>query len=229
MSVQLKIKKIKQEGYLANYEIGPLEQGYGNSLAVPIRRVLVSKIKGTALTKVKIKGVDHEFTTLDGVKDDILKVILNLQKVIFRLNGIDSAKISLNCKGIGEVKASDLKIPGGVEIVNPDQIITELTTNDAQLQLEGEVETGYGFVLRDDNLRNKEIGVIPLNKSFSPILRINYDVKSTRVGQDTTYEKILLEILTNGAVTPDEALIEAVEKVLEKFKELNNALKNIEE
>lgn len=229
MATLIKIKKISQQGYLANYEIGPLEQGFGNTLAVPIRRILVSKIKGCALTSLKIKGVEHEFSTLPGVKDDMLRVILNLQKVIFRLNGVDTAKITLDFKGIGEVKASDIDLPGGVEIINPDFVITELTTKDAHLQLEGTVESGYGFVLKDDSLRNKEIGLIPLNKSFSPILRINYDVKSTRVGQDTNYEKIVFEILTNGAVDPDDALAEAIKKALEKFNDLNQAVQNIEE
>lgn len=219
-----KVVKVGGDNFYAQYEIGPLESGYGNTLLNPLRRVLISKIKGTSITEVRIKGAEHEFMTLPGVKNDLLIVIMNLKKVVFRLIGSEKETVRLKAKGVGVVKASDIETPGNVTVMNPDLVITELTSPDAKLDIEVTVEAGYGFELRDDEIRNTKPGVIPVNKAFSPVIKVNYDVKPTRVGSSMDYEKAILEIWTNGAVTPDEALDEAVRLIISEFEMLKEAL-----
>lgn len=218
---KLKLKKLEVKDTYGKFEVSPFEPGFGHTFATPLRRVLLSSIKGTAVSKIKIKGVDHEFTTLKGMKEDILKLVLNLQNVLFRLDGTESEKFVIKVKGIKDVKASDIKVPGNVEILNPDFVLASLTDKSAELEVEGTVETGYGFELQDDEIRNSEPGTIPLPKSFSPVLKVSANVESTRVGQKTNYEKILLEIWTNGTVSPEEALKQSVNRLLEGVMELN--------
>ena len=220
----IKIDKIENNDTYGKYEIYPLEKGYGNTYATPIRRILLSSVEGTAITKVKVKGADHEFSTLKGMKEDVLRLILNLQKVVFILEGSKSEKITLKVKGVKEVKASDLKTPSNVKVVNPELVLAELTDKNADLEIEAVVEKGYGFEMADDEVRNAEPGVIPLNKSFSPILKVNFNVEATRVAQRTDYEKIVIEIWTNGAVTPEEALKESIKKLLEGAQELSDVI-----
>lgn len=222
----LKIEKIENTEMYAKYEIAPFERGFGNTFATPIRRTLLSSIKGTSIVKLKVKGIDHEFSSMKGMKEDVLRLILNLQKVVFRLEGSDSEKVVLKVKGLKEVKASDIKLPGNVTVLNPDLILAELTDKSADLEIEAVVESGYGFEAADDEERNREPGVIPVNKSFTPVVKVNASVEATRVGQKTDYEKIVLEVWTNGAVTPDEALQEAVKKILESATELNDVVVN---
>lgn len=223
----IKIDKIENNDTYGKYEIYPLEKGYGNTFATPIRRILLSSIEGTAISKIRVKGVDHEFSTLKGVKEDVLRIILNLQKVVFVLEGSRSERVVLKVKGVKEVKASDIKTPGNVSIVNPDLVIAELTDKNAELDIEAYVEKGYGFEMADDEIRNAEPGIIPLNKNFSPILKVNFNVEATRVAQRTDYEKIVLEIWTNGARTPEDALKESIKKLLDGVAELNEVINTI--
>jgi DNA-directed RNA polymerase subunit alpha len=224
----LKIEKIENTDTYAKFEISPFERGFGNTFATPIRRVLLSSIKGTSIVKIKIKGADHEFTSMKGMKEDVLRLVLNLQKVVFRIEGSESEKVILKVKGIKEIKASDIKLPGNVTVLNPELVLAELTDKGAELEIEATVETGYGFEVADDEDRNREPGIIPMNRSFSPVIKVNASVDATRVGQKTDYEKIVLEIWTNGAVTPEEALNESVQKLLEYATEINNVVVNNE-
>ena len=225
----LKIDKIENTDTYGKYEIYPLESGYGHTFATPIRRIALSSIKGTAVTKVRVKGVDHEFSTLKGMREDVLRLVLNLQKVVFRLEASESEKVTLKVKGVKEVKASDLKLPGNVTVLNPELVLAELTDKSAELELEATVETGYGFEEADDEGRNAEPGIIPLPKSFSPVIKVNVNVESTRVGQRTDYEKIVIDIWTDGAVTSDEALKETMQKFMDGVSELNALVNGSEE
>lgn len=228
MSSNLKIEKIESKDNYAKYEIYPFERGFGNTFATPIRRILYSSIKGSSLTSVKIKGVEHEFSTLKGMKEDVLTLINNLQGVVFRLNSSEKENVVLKLKGARVIKASDLKVPGNVEIVNPDLVLAEFTADTAEIDLEAVVELGIGFELANQEIRNTNPGTIPLNKNFSPINKVTVNVESTRVAQRTDYEKITLEVLTNGSVLPDDALKQAFDKYLEKLQELHNVVTNFD-
>jgi len=217
----LKLDKIENTDTYGKYEIYPLEKGFGNTFATPIRRILLSSIQGTAISRVKVKGVDHEFSSLKGMKEDVLKLVLSLQKVIFKLDGSETEKILLKVKGAKEVKASDIKVPGNVTILNPDFVLANLTDKSADLEVEATIVTGYGFEVADDESRNSEPGIIPVPKSFSPVIKVNVSVESTRVAQRTDYEKIVLEVWTNGAITPDEAIRDAVKKLLDRATYIN--------
>lgn len=229
MSQQIKINKVQKKENYAKYEILPFPRGYGHTFATPLRRVLLSSIQGVAITKVKIKGAEQEFKTIPGVKEDVLNLILNLQKVVFDLNGSEEEKVTLNVSGEKEVKASDIKCPGNVTIKNPDLVIANLTDSKAELEIEMQINSGYGFKLREDELRNQEPGVIPLNQDYSPVDKVNVEVEATRVDQDTNYEKIVLDIYTNGGVTTDEALKQCVQTLLDKFTEFNQVVQAYED
>ncbi len=220
----LNVKKIKDDRFYGAYEIYPFEKGWGNTLAVALRRVLLLSIQGAAITKMRIKGVDHEFSTLKGVKEDVLRIRLNLQQVVFDMTGSNSEKIVLKAKGRKKVFASDIETPGNVKVANPDLFIAELTADDAELYIEAFVEMGTGFKLADDEIRNQEPGTIPLDRNFSPILKVNYNVEATRVAQNTDFEKIFIEIWTNGGVAPYDALLEAVDKLQNSVNVLKETL-----
>jgi DNA-directed RNA polymerase subunit alpha len=223
-SIKIKIDKVESGDNYAKYELGAFERGYGNTFATPLRRILLSSIKGTSLTSVTIKGVNHEFSTLKGMKEDVLRLILNLQKVVFRLSSSESEKIVLKVHGKKTIKAGDIKVPGNVVIVNPELEIAELTDDSAQFELEAVVEAGYGFVLADNEMRNAKPGTVPVNKNYSPVVKVNVNIEATRVAQKTDYEKIVLEVWTTGAVTTDEALKEASAKFLEELTGLNDVI-----
>jgi DNA-directed RNA polymerase subunit alpha len=224
----LKFDKIEITDSYGKFEIYPLERGYGNTYATPIRRILLSSIKGTAVSKVKIKSTDHEFTSLDGMREDVLRLVLNLQKVVFRIDDSESEKVILKVKGAKEVTAGDIKTPGNVQVMNKDLILATLTDKSADLDIEISIETGYGFVAADEELRNSEVGVIPVSQSYSPVIKVNVNVEATRVAQKTDYEKIVIEVWTNGVATPEQALSEAMKKFAEGANDLN-ALINVEE
>lgn len=228
MASNLKIEKVVSKDNYAKYEILPFERGFGNTFATPMRRILYSSIKGASITTVKVKGVPHEFSTVKGMKEDVLRLISNLQKVIFRLDSSDKETIVLKVKGKKIVTAGDIKVPGNVEVVNPELELAELTVDNAELDLEATVESGYGFELADNEIRNSKPGTIPVNKSFSPIEKVNINIESTRVAQRTDYEKIVLEIWTNGSVSPDEALKQATDLFLERLNELHSVVSNFD-
>ncbi|BDQ04939.1 MAG: hypothetical protein KatS3mg084_0457 [Candidatus Dojkabacteria bacterium] len=220
----LNVKKIKEDQFYGAYEIYPFEKGWGNTLAVALRRVLLSSIQGAAITKMRVRGVDHEFSTLKGVKEDVLRIRLNLQQVVLDMTGSTSEKIIVKAKGPKKVFASDIETPGNVRVINPDLFIAELTTEDAELYIEAFVEVGSGFKLADDEIRNLEPGTIPMDRNFSPILKVNYNVEATRVAQRTDFEKIFIEIWSNGGVAPYDALLEAVDKLQNGVNELKETL-----
>lgn len=196
--------------------------GYGTTLGNSLRRVLLSSLPGAAVTEIKVKGVTHEFTTLEGVKEDVVQIILNLKKVRFRLHETESSKVLLKVKGIKEVTAKDIKTSSDVEIANVDQHIASLTSNKADLEIELTIEKGIGYVAVEQRERKeKELGAIAIDGLFSPIEKVNFKVEDMRVGKRTDYDKIILEIRTDGTITPEAAYLESVKVLLEQFSAIN--------
>jgi len=187
----------------------PFERGYGVTLGNALRRVLLSSIEGSAVTSVKIQGVQHEFSTIPGVLEDIPEIILNIKELVLNSHSKIPKTINIKADEKGEIKAKDIDVDETIEIINPDLHIATLT-KDAKFNVEMEVSRGRGYVPADQNKReDKTIGVIPVDSIFTPIRRVNFSVENTRVGQRTDYDKLILEIWTNGSITPKDALLYA--------------------
>ncbi len=198
----------------------PLERGYGVTLGNALRRVLLSSIEGAAVTNIKIGGVLHEFSTIEGVKEDVPEIILNIKNLVLRSYSKTPRKIYIKEKGEKEVKARDLIVDESIEIINPDLHIATLTSPDAKLEIEMEVGRGRGFVPAEMNKReDAPIGVIPIDSIFTPVRKVSLHVENTRVGKRTDYDRLILEVYTNGSIEPKEALIYAA-RVLNKHLEL---------
>ena len=189
------------------FECAPLERGFGLTLGNGLRRVLISSLRGSAITSVRVENVMHEFTVIPGVLEDVTDVILNLKEVRVRLNSTGPKEVTLNKKGPGEVTASDFLSPDQtVEILNPEHHVATLS-DDAEIELIATVESGKGFVLAEKNAREEQpIGTIPIDSIFSPVRKVNYTVTNARVGQETDYDKLVIEVWTDGSVAPADAL-----------------------
>ena len=202
-------------------EILGCHPGYGTTLGNALRRVLLSSLEGAAIKSVKIKGVSHEFSTIPGVLEDVVQIILNLKKVRFKLYSDEPVKLTLKAKGEGEVTAKNFKVVSGVEVVTPDQLVATLTDKKIDFELEVEVEKGLGYVpVEQQEREQKEIGVIAFDAIYTPIKRVNYDIENMRVGKRTDFDKITLEILTDGSLTPQEAFEKANQILIEQFSAL---------
>ena len=189
--------------------VEPLEPGFGYTLGNTLRRTLLSRIPGAAITSIQIEGVEHEFSTVDGVVEDVVDIILNLKRVVIRLDGNDEQTLYLSAKGAGEVTAGDLKLPAGVEVVNPDAHIATLSSS-GRLEMELTVAPGVGYRTADANKAGSStIGVIPIDSIFSPVRKVAYRVENTQVGQMTNFDRLVLDIETNGAIEPAEAVSSA--------------------
>ena len=198
------------------FTIEPLEPGFGYTLGNSLRRTLLSSIPGAAVTQVKIDGVLHEFSTIDGVAEDVTDIVLNLKELVIRSDNEEPTLVHLRVTGPAEVKAGDIQLPAGVEILNKDQHIATLNKK-ATLSLELQVEQGRGYqaaAVAD----KKDIGTIPVDALFSPVKRVTYEVEPTRVEQMTNYDRLILDVETNGAVAPSEALSSAGATLVELFQ-----------
>ena len=192
----------------SRFIVEPLEPGFGYTLGNTLRRTLLSRIPGAAITSVRIEGVQHEFSTVTGVTEDVVDVILNLKQVVLRIEVDGPQTLYLTAKGKGDVTAGDIKAPAGVEIVNPDHHIASLSSS-GKLEIEMSAERGVGYRSADKNNRGEGIGVIPIDSIFSPVRKVAYTVGSTQVGQMTNFDKLILDVHTDGAVTPREAISSA--------------------
>lgn len=201
------------EGFII---IEPLPQGFGMTLGNALRRVLLSSLPGAAITQAKIAGISHEYSTIKGVKEDVVQILLNLKKIRLSIDGDKPVKLELDIKGPKEVKASDLELPAGVKISNPDQTIATLADNKTRLEIELTAEKGVGYVPVDDR-RGFGIGIIPLDANFTPITKVNYKVEATRVGQITNFDKLTFEIITDGTITPAESVKKAAKILTDYF------------
>jgi DNA-directed RNA polymerase subunit alpha len=188
--------------------IEPLERGFGHSLGNALRRVMLSSIPGCAVTEVSIEGVLHEFTTIEGVQEDVIDVLLNLKKLAVIIHSKDEVTLTLSKTGVGIVTAQDIDLPHNVEIVNPDLVIANIT-QDATFNLKIKVERGRGYVpasVRKEQFDDAPVGVLMVDAAFSPIVKVAYHVESTRVEQRTNLDKLIIELETNGTVDPEEAI-----------------------
>jgi len=193
----------------ARFVAEPFETGYGHTIGNSIRRVLLSSLEGAAITSIRIDGAMHEFTTVDGVVEDVTEIILNLKKVLFKMHTRETQTLLLSVQKDGAVVAGDIKLNQNVEVVNPEQIICTLDKK-KKFEMELEVKIGRGFCPGDENKKvDQAIGVIPIDSLFSPVTRVRYSVESARVGQRTDYDRLIIEIKTDGRITPDDALVQS--------------------
>ena len=215
------IFEVKEEEKGKNYSrfvISPLEQGYGNTLGNSLRRVLLTNLSGAAITSLRISGVKHQFSTLKGMKEDIVEFLLNLKKVRLSYDGEKPVKAEISAVGPGEVKAKDIKTDANVTIANPDLILAYLNKG-SKLDAKLEIERGVGYSPAEDRATG-EIGLIPLDASFSPIVRVNYKIEETRVGRVTNYDKLILEVWTDGTAEPKDSLMNAAKILVSYFNQI---------
>lgn len=216
MNTNFKVTEQNSSDTYAQFVIEPLEPGYGYTLGHAIRRVLLASIPGAAVTSVKISGVKHKFTAMVGLKETIVDFLLNLKNVNFRLAPTkESATLTLVAKGQKEVTAADFQVVDGVEVVNPDAYLGSLSGDKAKLEMEVTIERGFGYSLAEER-QSDSLGMILTDAVFTPVKRVNYTVEATRVGRRTNMDKLVLQVWTNGSVTPREALDET-SKILSSF------------
>lgn len=223
-----KITDYVESNFFGKFEIEPLERGFGTTLGNALRRVMLSSLPGSAISSVRIEGALHEFQTLDGVLEDVTTIILNLKKVVIKNHSNDSKVIRLNITEEGPVTAGDIECDADVEIINPDLVIANVAKG-GKLIAEMTVSNGRGYVRSEENkklLDIKKVGVIPIDSIFSPIERVSYEVESARVGQDESYDKLIMNVWTNGSTKPEEAIALAARILIEHFNILTN-LSNI--
>jgi DNA-directed RNA polymerase subunit alpha len=209
---------VSEEGIQGVYEIDSLYPGYGHTLGNSLRRIILSSLPGAAVTQVKIEGVPHEFATIEGARETVMEILLNLKRIHFVLHGDEPQTISLIVKGSGAITAKDFKLPSQVEIRNPEQHIADLSGK-ASLELEATIERGLGYVAREVLTKDKvDIGTIALDATFTPIRRVNYEVENMRVGDRTDFNRLRILIETNGTISPREALEQSIETMIHQLK-----------
>lgn len=208
------IELVAAEENYGRFKIEPLETGYGHTLGNSLRRVLLSSIPGAAITKVKIEGVYHEFSTIAGVREDVTEIVLNIKGIRLRSYANRKIRVTLMHQGAGPVYARHIDLPSNVELVNPDHYICTLDSNDARIEMEFTVEIGRGYIPAEMN-EVVAIGEIPIDAIFTPIPKVNYVVENTRVGQATNFDRLVIEITTDGTIKPGDALIHAAQVLVE--------------
>lgn len=211
----IKVKVKSEDERKGTYEIAPLPRGYGHTLANSLRRVLLSSIPGGSATGVTIKGIDHEYTTIAGIKEDVMEVLLNIKAIKFACRSDEPQVCKLEIKGKKDVTAADIQVTGDVEIMTPELHIANLVAADSKLEMEIVVERGMGYQPADENLRTAD-GLIPLGADFSPIRKVNFKVVDARKGQETDLDGVQIDIETDGSIAPKDALLESA-KVIQDF------------
>ena len=223
----------------AVFQAEPFESGYGHTIGNALRRVLLSSIEGAAISSVKIEGVQHEFQSVEGIVEDVTDIVLNLKKVLFVAEGRDTVSLMIDVDKTGEITAGDIQLVDGISIVNPDHVICTLNKKQRFLA-ELEIRVGRGYCPGDDNKKDDQpIGVIPIDSLFSPVKLVKYSVENTRVGQELDYDKLILEVTTDGRISPDEAIkqssailkhhLEVFEQLSDEAIEFENETKEISE
>lgn len=214
-----KPKKVFEEGNSGVYEISGLYAGYGHTLGNSLRRIILSSIPGAGITSVKIEGVPHEFSKINGIKEDVITILLNLKKVRFKMNTDEPQTLKLSASGMANVTAGDIDAPSQVEIMNKKEHIATLTSKESRLNIEFTVEKGLGYVSREELKKDKVgIGTIVLDAVFTPIRKVNYEVENMRVGDRTDYNKLIISVETDGSITPAEALEKSIETMIHHLK-----------
>ena len=215
LPTSIKTKNISNNNSV--FEIESLYPGYGVTLGNAIRRVLLSSLSGAAVTEVKIKDAPHEFATLKGVKEDVLHILMNIKQLRFKIFTEDPQTATLVVKGEQEVTGKDFELPADLKLANPDLHIATLTDKSAQLEIEIKVEKGMGYVFEDKEIK-KSVGVIGMDAIFTPIKKVNYVVENMRVGKRTDFDKLSLEVETDGTITPEEALSQSLDILVSQFQ-----------
>ena len=218
---KIEIVETSDDNKYGKFVIEPLERGYGITLGNSLRRIMLSSLPGTAVSHVKIKGVLHEFSSIPGVKEDVTEIIMNIKNVVIKNNSdtFEPKQAYIDVVGERVVKAGDIKVDGDIEIVNPDVVIANLSGPDAKLEMELTIVNGRGYVSLDKNKEaDAPIDVIAIDSIFTPVERVNLTVQNTRVGQVTDYDKLTLDVYTNGALAPDEAVSLAANLLVEHLK-----------
>jgi DNA-directed RNA polymerase subunit alpha len=215
--------KIEREAEARNYGkfiIGPLERGYGITLGNALRRVLLSSLEGSAVTSIRIADVQHEFSDIPGVREDVIRVMLQIKQMRMKMYDVDSSRMHLEVRGGGVVTAADIITPPEVEIVNPDLYLFTVDDSKADLEIEFTVERGRGYSPADDRTGRLAIGDLPVDAIFSPVRRVNWDVGYARVGQSTNYDRLILEIWTDGTMGPEDALSTSSKILIDHLRHL---------
>jgi len=215
LPTSIKTKNISNNNSV--FEIESLYPGYGVTLGNAIRRVLLSSLSGAAVTEVKIKDAPHEFATLKGVKEDVLHILMNIKQLRFKIFTEDPQTATLVVKGEREVTGKDFELPADLKLANPDLHIATLTDKSAQLEIEIKVEKGMGYVFEDKEIK-RSVGVIGMDAIFTPIKKVNYVVENMRVGKRTDFDKLSLEVETDGTITPEEALSQSLDILVSQFQ-----------
>ncbi|WP_295147682.1 DNA-directed RNA polymerase subunit alpha [uncultured Peptoniphilus sp.] len=221
---RISIEELDESGLYGKFVVEPLEAGFGITIGNSLRRVLLSSLPGAAVSFINIRGVEHEFDTIPGVLEDVPEIVLNIKSIVLKMTEDDPVKLVIEKKGKGEIKASDIELAPHVSIINPDQHIATIN-DDADFYLEMMVEKGRGYEpseLKKDEIT--EIGVIPMDSNFTPVEKVNWKVENTRVGQRTDYDRLILEVTTDGSMKADEATSLAA-KILTEHLELFIGLK----
>jgi DNA-directed RNA polymerase subunit alpha len=213
--------KIEREAEARNYGkfvISPLERGYGHTLGNALRRVLLSSLDGAAVTSIRIADVLHEFSDIPGVREDVIQVTLQIKQLRLKLDGVDTTRMHLEVRGEGVVTAADIITPAEVEVINPDLYLFTVDNHKTKLDLEMTVERGRGYSPANERGGRLPIGELPVDAIFSPVKRVNWEVTSARVGQSTAYDKLVLEIWTDGTVSPEKSLSTAAKLIIEHLR-----------
>jgi DNA-directed RNA polymerase subunit alpha len=214
-----KPKIISEDENKGVYEIDGFYPGFGFTVGNSLRRIILSSLPGAAITSVKIKGVEHEFSSIKGVKEDVVMMMLNIKRLRIKMISNEPQIMTLKVKGVKTITAKDIDIPGQIEIINPELLIATLTDKDSELDIEMTVEKGLGFVSRDNLSKNKvDIGTIVLDANFTPIRRVSYEVENMRIGDRTDFNRLRISIETDGSVSPRESLEKAIAIMIEQLK-----------
>lgn len=215
--------KIEREAEARNYGkfiISPLERGYGITLGNALRRVLLSSLEGVAVTSIRIADVQHEFSDIPGVREDVIRLMLQIKQLRMKLYDVDTARLHLEVHGSGVVTAGDISTPPEVEIVNPDLYLFTVDDDEAQLEIEMTVERGRGYSSADERIGRLPIGELPVDAIYSPVRRVNWDVGYARVGQSTNFDKLILEIWTDGTIGPEESLSTSAKLIIDHLRHI---------
>lgn len=215
--------KIEREAEARNYgkfNISPLERGYGVTIGNALRRVLLSSLEGAAVTSIRIADVQHEFSDIPGVREDVIRVMLQIKQLRLKLFEVDSAQLHLEVRGSGVVTAGDIIVPPEVEIMNPDLYLFSVDDDNAHIEIEMNVERGRGYSPVDDRIGRLPIGELPVDAIYSPVRRVNWDVGYARVGQSTNFDRLTIEVWTDGTVGPEEALANSSKIIIDHLRHL---------
>ncbi len=215
--------KIEREAEARNYGkfvISPLERGYGITLGNALRRVLLSSLEGAAVASIRVADVQHEFSDIPGVREDVIRVMLQIKQLRMKLHDVETSRLRLQVRGGGEVTAADIITPPEVEIVNPDLYLFTVDDENTDLEIELTVERGRGYSPADDRTGRLPIGELPVDAIYSPVRRVNWEVGYARVGQSTNYDKLILEIWTDGTIAPEDALSASAKILIDHLRHL---------